>query len=298
MLKIYNYALGVFNSHYVLQRYKTKKDKEIEGIDKKYLHAIEVVRDGTEVVQNLDFNESFIELSKLSFLNHDVGRFEQMLLIGSYSDYELMSLIGLNHGGLGKLVLENGLIEQEIPITRVFDQPIISVVDKHVDARFESKDLSIITSRIFKEIDAKNFFSKASDKEKQKVINVLTQITQDVDRLDIYNQILEGRWIPQKGNDPIDSKILKKFYNGEYLNIADIKKEGLWNSNVGELVRLSFVNQIRLLSVAKLIYEKNLILRMKELRKNSYTEEAFDFMQDKLKTMIDNSDGITIKKTL
>ena len=88
------------------------------------------------------------------------------------------------------------------------------------------------------------------------------------------------------------------FYKGQYLNIADIKKEGLWNSNVGELVRLSFINQIKLLSVAKLIYEKNLILKMKELRKNPYTEEAFDFMQNKLKTMIDSSDGITITKKL
>ena len=298
MLKIYNYALSVFNSHYALQRYKTNKDKEIEGIDKKYLHTIEVVRDGTEAVQKLDFNESFVELSKLSFLNHDIGRFEQMLLRGNYNDYELMALIGLNHGGLGKLILENGLIEQEIPTTRVFDQPIISVVDRHVDARFDAKDLSIITSKIFKETDAKEFFSKASDEEKQKVINVLTQITQDVDRLDIYNQILEGRWTPQKSDDPIDSKILNMFYKGQYLNIADIKKEGLWNSNVGELVRLSFINQIKLLSVAKLIYEKNLILKMKELRKNPYTEEAFDFMQDKLKTMIDSSDGITITKKL
>ena len=34
------------------------------------------------------------------------------------------------------------------------------------------------------------------------------------------------------------------FYNGEYLNIKNLKKRNLWNSSVIELVRLSIFNQI------------------------------------------------------
>ena len=296
MLKIYNKALQVFNSYYILQRNSTEDTKKIDGIDKKYLHTMEVVKDGSSVVTNLDFNETFIELSKLAFLNHDIGRFEQMLRMGSYIDSDLVSQIGLNHGGLGKQILQDGLIQEEIPNTRVYDRPILDIVDKHVDGRFDEKDLLILSSDLLKTADAIEFFSRASEEKKTKVINTITQIVQDVDRLDIYHQILEGRWTPMKVDEPVDPKVMDMFYNGEYLNMVELKKQGLWNANVGELVRLSFVNQIRLLSVAKLIRDENILMKMKELRQNPFVLDAFDFMQSKLEEMINNSDGITVCK--
>ena len=296
MLKIYNKALQVFNSYYILQRNSTEDTKKIDGIDKKYLHTMEVVRDGSSVVTNLDFNETFVELSKLSFLNHDIGRFEQMLKMGNYVDSDLVAQTGLNHGGLGKQILQNGLIEQEIPSTRVYDRPILDIVLKHVDGRFDEKDLLVLSSDLLKNANAIEFFSKASEEKKIKVINTITQIVQDVDRLDIYHQILEGRWTPMKVEEPIDPKVMDMFYNGQYLNMAELKKQGLWNANVGELVRLSFVNQIKLLSVAKLIHDENILMKMKELRQNPYAKDAFDFMQNKLEEMIKNSDGITVCK--
>ena len=296
MLKIYNKALQVFNSYYALQVLSTDDTKKIKEIDKKYLHTMEVVKDGSSVVKSLDFNETFVELSKLAFLNHDIGRFEQMLITGNYIDSDLVAQIGLNHGGLGKQILKNGLIAKEIPSTRVYDEPILDIVDKHVDGRFDEKDLLVLSSDLLKSADAIEFFSRASEEEKAKVINTITQIVQDVDRLDIYHQILEGRWIPMKVDEPINPKVMDMFYNGEYLNMVELKKQGLWNANVGELVRLSFVNQIRLLSVAKLIHDKNILMKMKELRQNPYAKDAFDFMQSKLEEMINNSDGITICK--
>lgn len=296
MLKIYNKALQVFNSYYALQVLSTDDTKKIKEIDKKYLHTMEVVKDGSSVVKSLDFNETFVELSKLAFLNHDIGRFEQMLITGNYIDSDLVAQIGLNHGGLGKQILKNGLIEKEIPSTRVYDEPILDIVDKHVDGRFDEKDLLVLSSDLLKSADAIEFFSRASEEEKAKVINTITQIVQDVDRLDIYHQILEGRWTPMKVDEPINPKVMDMFYNGEYLNMVELKKQGLWNANVGELVRLSFVNQIRLLSVAKLIHDKNILMKMKELRQNPFVLDAFDFMQSKLEEMINNSDGITICK--
>ena len=298
MLKIFNYALGLFNSHYVLQRYKASDDKKIDGIDKKYLHTMEVVKDGTDTVKSLEFNDSFVELAKLSFLNHDIGRFEQMLLLGNYNDSELINSYGLNHGNLGRQILANGLIKKEIPSTRAFDRPILETVDKHVNYYCDERDLLVLSSGLLKSADAIDFFNKAGEDEKQMVINTINQIVQDVDRLDIYHQILEGRWTPIKVDEPIDTKVLDMFYKGQYLNMTELKKQGLWNANVGELVRLSFVNQIRLLSVAKLIYDENILLQMKKLRQNPYVDDAFDFMQSKLEEMIKNSNGITITKKL
>ena len=298
MLKIYNKALEMFNNHYVLQRSRAEDIKKIEGIDKKYLHTMEVVKDGTAVVKQLEFSDTFVELSKLAFLNHDIGRFEQMLITGNYVDSDLVAQIGLNHGSLGKQILQNGLIEKEIPSTRVYDRPILEAVEKHVNYHCDIEDLLILSGNLLKSADAIDFFNKASEEEKIKIINTITQIVQDVDRLDIYHQILEGRWTPMKINKPIDSTVMKMFYNGQYLNMAELKQQGLWNANVGELVRLSFINQIRLSSVAKMIYDEKILLQMKELRQNPYVDEAFDFMQNKLEEMIKNSDGITITKKL
>ena len=296
MLKIYDYALGVFNSHYVLQRNNTHDPKKIDGIDKKYLHTMEVVKDGTDTVKNLGFNDSFIELSKLAFLNHDVGRFEQMLRTGTFNDSQLIEITGLNHGMLGKKILEAGLICSEVPSTRLLDKPILEVVNNHADMQIDSKHLLVLCSDLLKSADAIEFFKKANDIEQSQVISTITQIVQDVDRLDIYHQILEGRWIPMKVDEPIDPKVMDMFYNGQYLNMNELKKQGLWNANVGELVRLSFINQIRLLSVAKLIHDENILMQMKELRQNPYAKDAFDFAQYKLEEMIKNSDGITISK--
>lgn len=295
-MKIYNKALEVFNTYYILQRYSTKDKKRIDDIDKKYLHTMEVVRKGAIVVNALKFNESFVELSKLGFLNHDIGRFEQMLKIGSYIDDDLIKKIGLNHAGLGKQILQDGLIEREIPSTRVYDEPILEIVDKHIEGIVSEKDLLILSSNLLKSAYAIDFFKLASEKEKIKVINAITQIVQDVDRLDIYYQILDGRYIPKKTDQPINPIVMNMFYNSEYLNIVKLKQQGLWNANVGELVRLSFVNQIRLLCVAKLIYDENILMKIKILRQNPYVDDAFDFMQEKLEKKIKKSNGTTIIK--
>ena len=297
-MKNFNYALGIFNSHYVTQRNKANDDKKIAGIDKKYLHTMEVIKDGTDTVKSLNFNDSFVELSRLTFLNHDIGRFEQMILMGNYIDSELMNSYGINHGSLGKQILANGLIKKEIPSTRAFDRPILEIVEKHVDYHCDLKDLLVLSSDLLKNADVLDFFDKASEEEKESVINTINQILQDIDRLDIYHQILEGRWIPIKTDQPIDKEVLDMFYKGQYLDMHQLKKQGLWNANVGELVRLSFINQIRLLSVAKLIYDENILMQMKQLRQNPYVDEAFDFMQNKLENMINNSNGITLTKKL
>ena len=84
------------------------------------------------------------------------------------------------------------------------------------------------------------------------------------------------------------------FYQGKYLNIAKLKQQGLWNVNVGELVRLSFINQIKLLSVAQIIKEENILSRLKEKRNNPYVLDAFDVTIQKLEERMKNSDGITI----
>ncbi len=294
---LYLKALDFFKKHVALQKMSIIGDKNlvVELIDRKVVHSYEVVSDGTKVLDKLGFNESFKELAQITFLDHDIGRFNQARYLSSYDDTKLASYGYKNHGELGKDILLSGLINLQIPDTRVFDEVISTTVNDHVIKTVDSKDLLILCSDLLRSEDAYLFFKQANLEIKRKVINSITQIVQDVDRLDIYHQILDGRWTPDKSDTPIDSKVLDLFYQGKYLNIAELKKQGLWNNNVGELVRLSFINQIKLLSVAEIIKEENILIRLKEKRNNPYVLDAFDVTIQKLDEKIKNSDGITIR---
>ena len=305
MLKInYEKALEVFQDYVNLQRCFTyipnDKDalKKRTGIDNKYIHSLEVVGDGQRIIKDLKFNESVISFSKLAFLDHDIGRFQQITLTGNFNDHDLENKLGIkNHGELGKQVLEKGILKEQIPDTRIFDEAITTIVKNHVTGLSTNEQLQILGSDILKNEDIYEIFKNGDLKTKHDIVIAMTQIVQDVDRLDIYHQILSNRWSPTKSEFDVPKEVLDMFYKGKYLNIAELRKQGLWNDNVGELVRLSFINQMRLYSVAKLILDEDIIMKLKRKRNNDKVNEAFDYTQELLKSMLDNSeDGITIKK--
>ena len=294
---LYLNALEYFKKHIELEKKSIIGDKDqiIALMERKIVHSHEVVSDGTKVLEKLGFNDSFKDLARITFLDHDIGRFRQARYTATFDDTKLINYGYKNHGDLGKVVLLSGLIKQQIPNTRVFDEAISDVVNDHVTKIVDSKSLLVLCSDLLKSEDAYEFFLKADIDTKRKVIDTITQIVQDVDRLDIYHQILDCRWTPSKCDSKIDSKVFAMFYKGEYLNIAELKAKGLWNNNVGELVRLSFINQIKLLSVAEVIKEENILHRLKEKRNNPYVLDAFDVTIQKLDEKVKNSDGITIR---
>lgn len=281
----------------------------IEQIRNKIRHTYEVMQDGSLALDVLKFNDSTRDFALLALLNHDIGRFLQMQLAGTYKDYEAKEIIGVaNHGILGRILLlgqldqynlgqsSHSLIEEQIPNGKSFYNPIAQIVEDHVTSVATDEALKILTTNLFKDYSMEEIL-KFSDEYYKDALSAITQLVQDVDRLDIYHQILSGRWTPDKVEEPIHPIIVDKFYNGEYLNINSLKAQGLWNDNAGELVRLSFINQIRLLSVAQIIYDENLIIKLKEKRNNKYAEEAFDYTQKLLEEMITTSkDGITVGK--
>lgn len=301
----YSEALDVFKKYVSLQKEGLEKDKldldlvksRAALMDKKFIHSLEVVTDGEKVVNQLNFNESVISFAKVVFLDHDIGRFSQMRYTGTFLDDDLHKYNIINHGQLGKYVLSEGIIKKQIFTTRIFDDAIEIIVNDHVSKINDLTEFAILKQTVLKDEDIFDLFKNGSDKIKKSIITLVTQIVQDVDRLDILHQILFDRWNPLKERKEISVKVFDMFYKGEYLNISNLKKQGLWNKNVGELVRLSFINQIKLLSVAKMIYEENLILKLKEKRQNIYVQDAFEYTNELLKQMIENSeDGIIVGK--
>lgn len=307
----YENALYYFKEYVLEQKRETSEHERLMGINQKVLHTLDVVDSGEDIAKSLKFNSSVTELLKIALLDHDIGRFLQMRVIGTYKDYDLKQS-GFcnveNHGELGEKVLIGGnftlpngevleqysLLKRQLLKNRLFDDCILSVVRNHVDNISDTKDLLILTKKILKNEDITDIFMSADSKTIKSIISAFTQIVQDVDRLDIYYQILDDRFICKKTDEEINSVVFDKFYNGEYLNINELKCQGLWNSNVGELVRLSFINQIRLLSVIEKIKNEQIIEKLKCKNDNKKVLDAYDFTIEKINKIINSSeDGVT-----
>lgn len=278
-----------------LMKYPLEQSQNIKNnINMKLLHTDEVISDGLKVASELKFNKSVKDFTNIALMDHDIGRFAQLTYTGNYKDSDLMIQTGIkNHGVLGRQILNDGIINQQLPELTILHNPIMTIVEDHVDKKCSIEELMILKSRLLKDYSIEELLK--DENISKEVVSAITQIVQDVDRLDIYHQILDGRWTPMKVEDDINPKVFDMFYNGEYLNMASLRELGLWNANVGELVRLGFIDQIKLLSVAKVIQKENIIMQMKEKRQNKKVLDAFDFANDKLNRMIANStDGVTV----
>lgn len=68
-------------------------------MDKKVIHTMNVVQDGTTVVEKLRVDDSFKKMIQIALLDHDIGRFAQVRTTGSFNDQALM--LWSDHGELG-----------------------------------------------------------------------------------------------------------------------------------------------------------------------------------------------------
>lgn len=80
------------------------KDKDIL---RKYNHSIRVMNLCENIAKDEKLSKDDINLSIVSGLVHDIGRFAQWTLYHSYSD-----LLTIDHGDLGERLLKNGLIKK------------------------------------------------------------------------------------------------------------------------------------------------------------------------------------------
>ena len=197
------------------------------------------------------YNESFKNLLALESLFHDIGRFRQLKETGSFKDNELKDYYPNmeDHGDLGKAVMqESNLLKKLIPGVRIYDEEIEKVIGAH--AKVNSELLNYILKEYiesFQNYDLSELFKtdKAS-KERKVLFATNTSIIQDVDRLDIFRKIVKGIWLPMSTTDKIDENVMELFKQGKLPRMIDLKNAGLWNANVGHLVRLSFINQMKI----------------------------------------------------
>lgn len=278
-------------------------EKKIGGYKDKQAHSV-FVMDESLLVDAIftEYNESFKNLLALESLFHDIGRFEQLKVIGNFFDNEVANFYpGMqDHGDIGaKVISSDNLLEKLIPDVRLYDEEVQKVIKLHSKVNPDILDgilLDYIKS--FKNYDLHELFlSSKADKEKQILTSINTTIIQDVDRLDIFRKIVKGIWVPMVTTDSIDPEIYELFKQGKLPSMNDIKKMGKWNPNVGHLVRMSFINQMNLVPVLQKVRDENLIEKVYQASGNSIVEPAYEYAKEQLDKAIESSeDGILISK--
>lgn len=288
-----------YTDKYILSAEESKKNGYID----KQNHSLFVL-DEALLIDALftEYNESFKNLLALESLFHDIGRFEQLKITGSFNDNEVRKFYSnmSDHGDLGSdVIVKDQLLKELIPDVRIYDKEVQNVIKSH--SKVNPELLNHIMEdyiKTFKNYDLKELFlSDKAAKEKEVLSATNTAIIQDVDRLDIFRKIVKGIWVPMTTNDPIDPELFELFKKGQLPSMNEIKQMGKWNPNVGHLVRMSFINQMNLVPVLKKIRDEKLIEKIYDIHGNEIVAPAYEYSKENLDNIInESSDEIVVRR--
>lgn len=279
-----------------------KEEKNIEGYIDKYNHSY-FVRDEALLVDEIftKYSYEFRKLLEIESLYHDIGRFKQLQLTGSFFDPELTERYPRikDHGDLGSKIMEENLLKKLFPDDRNFDDEIIRVIRLHTK---DNKHLLMWLKKEcieqFKKYSLTELLTSPKLQLERRIMTITNVvIVQDSDRLDIFRKIVKGIWVPQNSDEQIDSEVWKLFREGNLPSIGELKARGYWNTNVGHLVRMNFINQMCLVPELQKIKDENLIEKVYAICGNEIVRGAYDYALERIDTLIDESeDKILVKK--
>lgn len=298
------------------EKAKLQINSDIQKLKTKVNHSIDVAESSKKVAKELGLlNKQNIELLWTCGLLHDIGRFMQLIKTNTFKDYDsfekktpLSSLLIngnfiVDHGELGQIILKStNLIKRFVPTTRIYDDFIATVVGNHVKTSLPISLSSKIdnSEKIFLDYSFKELFKNERQEEINKLASWYLKIIQDTDRIDILRQVERGDFNPRLSSakeDRIHEYPYELFYNGQILNMREIKSMGLWNDNVGQLVRWSFIYQLSLVSLLKEIKNSKLITKVWEKNKIKHLESGYNFINELMDALIESSeDGIYVNK--
>lgn len=234
---------------------KTRKDL----LKQKYDHSLRVYEVVNDLNKKMENNEEFTQVSNMSALLHDYGRFIQAVLFNSFYEAEkYFKENGLNgHGEVGSRVL---FINDEIKnfkINKKYHQMINKTIELH-----SLPDLSKYNLKIDNQFNKKNIF-----KNRDLTISCMLQMVKDADTYDILYQRITGEY-------PIFSKTFSHHSKNktvkEISKITDIDVDTIlkWNNLKDE-------NQTK--PIIKLPFEKidTKMLEVPEKIKENFFEKIY-----------------------
>ena len=198
--------------------FKNNDMELLENVILKEKHTKQVCKEILEIGNSLRLEQNELNFAEIIALLHDVGRFEQYKIYGTFADNK-----SVNHAALGAEILQkNRILDNFAETTK---NMILKTIKYHNRPSLPAN-----------ETDACIFFSK---------------LLRDADKLDIYRVVTEyyiekQNGIQSKGiemglpdTQEISDKVVEKLLNRKFVNSRDIK-----NLNDFKLLQVGWVYDI------------------------------------------------------
>ena len=217
-------------------------------INRKIGHTMGVLNLSTEIAKSLNLSDEEVDLASLIGLLHDIGRFEQARISGTYKDSKKV-----NHATIGvEILFKNNKIQEFLPDTRKFDE-IVKI------AVYEHNKLKIRDGLNDKEL----LFSK---------------IIRDADKLDIYRLFLMDNVISM-GTDSgfsdtthFSEEVLNTFYENKQLPKNELKTMLDWFLN-----SIAFTYDINFKKSFEILKERNYINKIIDIGIDLWEDQKEEF---------------------
>lgn len=170
-------------------------------INLKVVHTLHVMETASYISDNLGLDDENKNLALLIALLHDIGRFDQLILFGTFEDKK-----SFDHADYGvKLLFEDGLIRDYIS-TDIYDDIIYKAIKNHNKYAIDSElnDQELLHAKLIRDAD--------------KLDNFRVQDTEEM-------RTLLDKSESEIGKQSISSSVIDDFMSGKLVNRKNTNNE-------------------------------------------------------------------------
>ena len=246
---------------------KQKYGNIAQDISLKLPHGIAMMN-ATERISRRSglFNDTYYLSSALDGCFHDIGRFEQYYQMGSLNDALLEKKSGIkDHGNLGKKILlanDCSFLKEIVPEGKEYWNVFYEVIGEHTTVRNHNYQYPISSlTHSFQDFSLEEVLKSRRKEKINQLIALKIAILQEADSLEIFSNIMNGRWTPFLSSNPknfVADDVWNDFMNFHLIDMKKYKDKGSWTANSGFLLRYSLlVRKTNFVATLKDFQEEN-----------------------------------------
>lgn len=235
------------------KEYVSHYDVTVPRIHLKIIHTYHVADNARNIAKDLNLSKEEQDLAELIALLHDIGRFEQVRIFGTFADERTV-----DHADKGVEVLfDEGQIRNFLEDTQ-YDRIIEKAVKNHNKFKIENglSEQEILHCKIIRDADKLDIFRAFLDEKLEDMVHL--------ESTDVSKEILSPEF-------------LEKFKQEKLLVFSDCK------TNMDFLVAIiAFIYELNFKESLKIIQQKDCIRKLvkKINAQDEYTKEKMDEIAD------------------
>ena len=171
--------------------YIEKYDMSDPKINLKVVHTLKVLKMAEYIADSLNLDEENRKLCQLIALLHDIGRFEQVRIYGTFSDIK-----SIDHAEYGvKILFEDGLIRKFVKNDK-YDSVIRFAIRNHNKYKIEenSNENEMLHAKIIRDADKIDIFRVEYTEDMKTLLDVSEmEVSRDVVSDNIFDDFLKHR---------------------------------------------------------------------------------------------------------